>query len=63
MIIMIIVGIIGHSYNMAINALGSFVHSCRLEYVEFFGKFYIGGGEGFEPFAHNTKYIEIREDH
>ncbi|MDD2215446.1 MAG: V-type ATP synthase subunit I [Eubacteriales bacterium] len=63
MIIMVIVGIIGHSYNMAINALGSFVHSCRLEYVEFFGKFYIGGGEAFEPFAQNTKYIEIREDH
>lgn len=63
-ILMIIAFSIGHSYNIAINALGSFVHSCRLQYVEFFGKFYKSGGEAFEPFREKTKYVEIlREDH
>ena len=63
-VLMIIAFSIGHSYNIAINALGSFVHSCRLQYVEFFGKFYKSGGEAFEPFREKTKYVEIlREDH
>jgi len=59
LILFIIAFTIGHSYNIAINALGSFVHSCRLQYVEFFGKFYASGGESFEPFHENTKYIQI----
>ena len=59
LIVFIIAFVIGHTYNMAINGLGSFVHSCRLQYVEFFGKFYEPGGEAFEPFAEKTKYIEI----
>lgn len=58
-IILLIAFFAGHSYNMAINALGSFVHSCRLQYVEFFGKFYESGGEAFEPFSERTKYIDI----
>ena len=58
-IILLIAFFVGHSYNMAINALGSFVHSCRLEYVEFFGKFYESGGAAFEPFSERTKYIDI----
>lgn len=59
LILFIIAFVVGHGYNIAINALGSFVHSCRLQYVEFFGKFYESGGESFEPFKENTKYIEI----
>lgn len=63
LIVLIIAFVVGHSYNLAINALGSFVHSCRLQYVEFFGKFYRSGGEAFEPFRENTKYVEIiKED-
>ena len=58
-ILMIVVFVVGHTYNIAINSLGSFVHSCRLQYVEFFGKFYESGGEAFQPFAENTKYIQI----
>jgi len=53
---------IGHPYNIAINALGSFVHSCRLQYVEFFGRFYQGGGEAFKPFCENTKYVKILKE-
>jgi V/A-type H+-transporting ATPase subunit I len=51
--------VVGHTYNFAINGLGSFVHSCRLQYVEFFGKFYESGGEAFQPFGENTKYVDI----
>ena len=58
-IVLFIVFVVGHTYNMAINALGAFVHSCRLEYVEFFGKFYQSGGEAFKPFEEKTKYVKI----
>ena len=58
-ILMAVAFIIGHTYNFAINGLGSFVHSCRLQYVEFFGKFYVSGGEAFQPFGENTKYVDI----
>lgn len=58
-IVLIVVGIVGHSFNMAINILGAFVHSSRLQYIEFFGKFYEDGGEEFDPFRNETKYIRI----
>jgi len=61
-IILIVVFIAGHTFNLAINALGAFVHACRLQYVEFFGKFYTGGGKPFKPFMHNTKYVKITEE-
>lgn len=54
--------VFGTIFNLAINALGAFVHSCRLQYVEFFGKFYTGGGREFRPFARKTKYIKITKD-
>jgi len=50
----------GHLFNFAINALGAYVHSCRLQYIEFFGKFYQGGGTAFEPFKAKTKYINLK---
>ena len=55
----IIIAVIGHVFNFAINALGTFVHASRLQYVEFFGKFYTGGGVPFKPFKKNTKYVNI----
>lgn len=58
-ILLIIVAVFGHLFNIAINALGSFVHASRLQYVEFFGKFYKGGGTAFEPFDKKTKYVDI----
>lgn len=48
--------IVGHTFNLGIQALGSFVHSLRLQYVEFFGQFYSGGGKKFKPFKTNRKY-------
>lgn len=61
-IILIIVVVIGTVFNIAINVLGSFVHSSRLQYVEFFGKFFEGGGVAFNPFSRKTKYVDIVGD-
>ena len=58
----LVVGLLGHALNFSINALGAFVHSCRLQYVEFFGRFYEGGGRQFEPFDKETKYINVVEE-
>ena len=53
--------VFGHLLNMAINVLGSYVHSSRLQYVEFFGKFYESGGKPFAPLYANTKYVKINQ--
>lgn len=54
-----IVFIIGHVFNIAINLIGSFVHSARLQYVEFFGRFYESGGRLFNPLSIKTKNIDV----
>lgn len=61
-ILFILVFLIGHTLNLAINALGAYVHTNRLQFVEFFGKFYEGGGKKFNPFAVHTKYFKVKED-
>ncbi len=60
-VLFIIVVLFGHTLNIAINALGAYVHTNRLQYVEFFGKFYEGGGRMFSPFQMKTKYYKIKE--
>jgi len=54
--------IFGHSLNMAINVLGAYVHTNRLQFVEMFSKFYAGGGRAFKPFNMKTQYITLKED-
>ena len=51
--------LIGHVFNIAINTLGAYIHDCRLQYIEFFGKFYTGGGHVFRPYGSKTKYTYI----
>lgn len=58
----VIVFIVGHAMNLAINLLGAYVHTNRLQFVEFFGKFYEGGGKPFEPFKSETRYVDIKEE-
>ncbi|HHX75480.1 MAG TPA: V-type ATP synthase subunit I [Firmicutes bacterium] len=52
----------GHVFNLAINALGAFIHSSRLQYIEFYNQFYEGGGKHFKPFRLQTRHIEIRPE-
>ena len=58
----VLVFLIGHTLNLAINILGAYVHTNRLQFVEFFGKFYEGGGKSFEPFKADTHYVDIKEE-
>lgn len=61
----VIIGIIlfigGHLFNMVINAFGAFVHSSRLQFVEFFGKFFEGGGREFNPLRKVRTYTIEKE--
>ena len=58
-ILFIVVFLLGHTLNFGINVIGAFIHSARLQFVEFFGKFYEDGGDAFAPLKKNTKYIKI----
>jgi len=60
-IIFIIILIGGHLFNLGINTLGGFVHTLRLQYVEFFQKFFTGGGEAFSPLRRNEKHIVLKQ--
>lgn len=60
-IIGIIVLTVGHVFNIAINTLGTFVHTARLQYIEFFSKFYEGGGHAFMPLGMRTKNYRLED--
>ena len=57
----ILIFTIGHLFNIVINGLGAFVHTLRLQYVEFLPKFFQGGGKPFRPFRKNPKYTVITD--
>lgn len=61
-ILFVVVFLFGHTLNLAINLLGAYVHTSRLQFVEMFSKFYEGGGRAFEPLQSSTKYIKLTED-
>jgi V/A-type H+-transporting ATPase subunit I len=56
---LVIVG--GHLFNLGINALGAFVHTLRLQYAEFFPKFFVGGGLSFKPLEKTYKHIYVKK--
>ncbi|NLZ49676.1 MAG: V-type ATP synthase subunit I [Clostridiales bacterium] len=51
-----------HLFNIFLSMLGAYVHTCRLQYVEYFGKFYEGGGRAFSPFKMINNYLKINRD-
>jgi V/A-type H+-transporting ATPase subunit I len=57
-----IVVIGGHAFNLAMAALSGFIHTARLQFVEFFGKFYDGTGVQFKPLRYEPKYVHIKRD-
>ncbi|UCD14532.1 MAG: V-type ATP synthase subunit I, partial [Thermoplasmatales archaeon] len=56
-----IILVFAHTINLGLQTLGAGVHSLRLQYVEFFNRFYEGGGEKFKPFSIKRKYTKIKE--
>lgn len=52
----------GHVFNLALSLLSAYVHDCRLQYIEFYGKFYEGGGTLFRPFAIDPHYLRLKKD-
>lgn len=51
--------VIGHVFNLAIGLLGAYIHDARLQYVEFYGRFFEGEGKLFTPLGSKHKYISI----
>ncbi len=50
-----------HTFNIAFQSMGAFIHSLRLHYVEFFGNFYVGASEPFEPFKASRMYTRLKD--
>ncbi len=57
----IVIFIAGHAFNLIINTLGAFIHSGRLQFVEFFSKFFESGGKRYKAFRFHSKYFEFTE--
>lgn len=51
--------VVGHGFNLAIGLLGAYIHDARLQYVEFYGRFFEGEGELFSPLGSNFKYVNL----
>ena len=62
LIFFLIIFLIGHALNFALNLLGCYVHDLRLQCLEYFGKFYKDGGRAFAPLAVNPKYYDTVEN-
>ncbi|MEG0509141.1 MAG: V-type ATPase 116kDa subunit family protein, partial [Eubacterium sp.] len=54
--------LVGHTFNIAMSLLSAYVHDSRLQYIEFFNKFYDGGGYEFTPLAIRTKTIDVVDE-
>jgi V/A-type H+-transporting ATPase subunit I len=59
-VFLLLILVVGHLFNWVIQVMGAFVHGIRLHYVEFFGRFYSGGGDDFSPFAIKREITEIK---
>lgn len=61
-ILAVIILLVGHLFNIGINTLGAYVHNSRLQFVEFFGKFYEGGGHLFAPLGNSMKHYNFIQE-
>ena len=52
----------GHAFNIGLNVIGTYVHTSRLQYLEFFKQFYAEGGRPWRPLNIATKYVDIKEE-
>lgn len=60
--IFLVIFLIGHTFNIGVNLIGTYVHAARLQYLEYYGKFYKDGGRFFKPLKYNTKFVDINEE-
>jgi len=58
----LIVALIGNTLNLVLNLLGCYVHTMRLQCLEFFGRFYKDGGKPFRPLSVETQYVDILKE-
>ena len=56
----VIIFVLGHGINFALNLLGCYVHDLRLQCLEFFGKFYVDGGKPFRPLQYSGTYVKAK---
>ncbi len=61
-VVALVILIVGHLFNLMVNALGAFIHSARLQFVEFFGKFITGTGKPFEPFTRRQRNVVLEKE-
>ena len=65
-ILLILLGVVllvvGHAFNLVMNLLGAYIHDARLQYVEFYGRFFEGEGELFKPLGSSQKYIRLKTE-
>ena len=61
-VLFVVVFVLGHTINFGINIIGAYVHTNRLQYVEFFSRFYEGGGTAFNPLKVNSKSFKLKEE-
>lgn len=58
-LVMVLLLVVGHLFNIIISTLSAYVHTSRLQYIEFFSKFFEGGGRSFQPFRAQGRYVEL----
>lgn len=61
-ILSLLVYAVGHAFNLVMGLLSAYVHSSRLQYIEFYGKFYEGGGYEFTPLSYSSTYNVIKQN-
>jgi len=56
----VLIYVIGHVFNLAMGLLSAYVHASRLQYIEFFGKFYTGNGRPFVPMSVKAAHVDLK---
>lgn len=59
-VVSILIYLIGHAFNLAMGLLSAYVHASRLQYIEFFGKFYQGNGHAFTPMSVQAAHVDLK---
>ncbi|MGI6150905.1 MAG: V-type ATP synthase subunit I [Christensenellales bacterium] len=59
-VVSLIIYFIGHAFNLAMGLLSAYVHASRLQYIEFFGKFYQGNGHAFLPMSIKAAHVDVK---